>query len=52
MKIFCLKCKEHREIEKVEEAYTKNGNRKYLKGVCPLCNTKVSKFLPFEKKNG
>lgn len=39
---YCVKCKEKRQIEgQVEE---KNG-RRFAKGVCPVCGTKVTRIM-------
>ena len=40
---YCVKCKEKREFTgEVNEA---NG-RRTAKGICPVCGTKLNKFLP------
>ena len=44
---YCLKCKEKKEMNKVEKIITKNG-RNAAKGFCPICGTKMFKFLPKE----
>ena len=44
MEAYCVKCKEKREMNKVKEVRSKNG-RKMAKGVCPVCGTKMNKFL-------
>jgi hypothetical protein len=40
---YCVKCKEKRDFtgEIVE-----NNGRRAAKGVCPVCGTKLNKFLP------
>ena len=39
---YCVKCKEKREFTgHVEET---NG-RRFAKGICPVCNTKVTRIL-------
>jgi hypothetical protein len=45
VELYCLKCKAKREVEQVEELTTIKGNRKYLKGSCPVCGTKCAKML-------
>ena len=45
---YCVKCREKRQIKdgKVE---TSEKGRRMAKGVCPVCGTKVTRFLPAEK---
>ena len=40
----CMKCKIPRRIEQGKLVTTKNG-RKMMKGVCPVCGTKMNKFV-------
>jgi hypothetical protein len=40
---FCVKCKEKRDFEG-EVAETKTGMR-MAKGKCPVCETKINRFL-------
>lgn len=40
---YCVKCKEKRDFEGTETEMP-NG-RKMAKGVCPVCGTKVNRFL-------
>jgi len=42
--LYCLKCKKKQEVEKSEEVTIKNGS-KGLKAQCPVCGTKMFKFL-------
>lgn len=42
--LYCLKNKQFSDAENIEIKETKNG-RKYLSGICRLCNKKHSKFL-------
>jgi hypothetical protein len=44
-KIFCLKCKSKQSVRDITEKSTSN-NRKYVQGLCTVCNTKCNKFLP------
>lgn len=41
---YCLKCKKKQVIKDWVDAVSKNG-RKMRKGVCTVCNTKVSRFM-------
>ena len=47
---YCVKCKEKRTIEDAEVVTMENG-RRAAKGKCPTCGTKVTRFLPSEKKS-
>lgn len=43
---YCMKCKEKREFEASYKEYqTKRGVKGYLSGSCPVCNTKMGKFV-------
>ena len=43
--MFCLKCKERREVNETDlKKETLPNGRKMLKGICPVCGTKVAKF--------
>jgi hypothetical protein len=45
---YCVKCKEKREIQNAEEVVTtgKSGRQtRMLKGVCPVCGTKMNRIL-------
>jgi len=46
---YCLRCRKKVEVQNPEEIITKN-NRKALKGLCPICSTRLFKFLPSVKK--
>ncbi len=46
---YCVKCREKRHIAKGEVKETENG-RKMAQGTCPVCATKVTRFLPKETK--
>jgi len=40
----CMKCKKQVEIKNPEEVVMKNG-MKAMKGVCPVCGTKVFRII-------
>lgn len=40
----CMKCKENKIMENVVATVTKN-NRNAVKGTCPVCGTKMFKFV-------
>jgi len=42
---YCVKCKEKREMNDVQEVTMKNG-RKAAKGKCSTCGTGMYKILP------
>jgi hypothetical protein len=42
---FCVKCKTERKIKDAKVVTLKNG-RPAATGVCPVCGTKMFKFLP------
>ena len=44
MKAFCVKCHKQREIKNEKEITTKNG-RHAKTGVCPVCGTKMFRFV-------
>jgi len=46
---YCVKCRENRTVKKGEVKQTANG-REMAQGACPVCGTKVSRFLPSKKK--
>jgi len=46
----CMKCKTQREIKNPHEVKTKNG-RHAIEGVCPVCNTKIFKFVSKDGKS-
>ncbi len=45
VKAYCMKCKAERVIQNMQVVTTKNG-RPAANGVCPVCGTKMFKFLP------
>ncbi len=50
IKAYCMKCKAERTIQSVQIVMTKNG-RPAANGVCPVCGTKMFKFLPSSYKS-
>ncbi len=46
---YCLKCKEKREMKNEEKVVMKNG-RPAVKGICPICGTKMFRILKKEEK--
>ena len=48
---YCVKCREKRTVKDGKVETTANG-RRMVKGTCPVCSTKVSRFLPKEDKQG
>lgn len=44
MEFYCMKCKKKVSVAKFSEKKTKRGIR-MGQGVCPICNTRVSKIL-------
>jgi hypothetical protein len=47
---YCVKCRTQRTMKDASIEETSNG-RRAAKGVCPVCGTKMTKFLPNEKKS-
>ena len=47
---YCVKCKTKRPIKDAHEETTENGRRS-LKGECPVCGTKLTRFLPNKKED-
>jgi hypothetical protein len=41
---YCVKCREKREMQDPERIVTKNG-RNALEGTCPVCGTKLFRFI-------
>jgi Zn finger protein HypA/HybF involved in hydrogenase expression len=41
---YCTKCRTKREIKDAKEVTTANG-RHALQGVCPVCGTKLTRFV-------
>jgi hypothetical protein len=50
IKAYCMKCKAERTIQNVQIVMTKNG-RPAANGTCPVCGTKMFKFLPSSYKS-
>jgi hypothetical protein len=50
IKAYCMKCKAERTIQNVQIVMTKNG-RPAANGACPVCGTKMFKFLPSSYKS-
>lgn len=44
---FCVKCRAKRNMQNAKEIMTKN-RRKAVQGTCPVCGTKMFKFLPMK----
>ena len=44
MEAYCVKCKQKRNMDPVERVILKNG-RPAARGVCPVCSTRMMKFL-------
>lgn len=42
---YCVKCRQKRAIKNGTVEKTQNG-RQTAKGTCPVCGTKVTRFLP------
>lgn len=47
---YCVRCKTKKEIKDPEQITLKNG-RKAVRGVCPICETKMFKFLKWVLNN-
>ena len=45
---YCVKCRAKKDILEVRITLSKNG-RRIAKGVCPVCKTKMCRFLKKEK---
>jgi predicted nucleic acid-binding Zn-ribbon protein len=45
IKAYCMKCKAERIVSNVQIVTMKNG-RPAANGLCPVCGTKMFKFLP------
>ncbi len=48
IKAYCMKCKAERVVKDPQIVTTKNG-RTAAQGTCPVCGTKMFKFLPKQK---
>ena len=44
---FCVKCRAKRKMVNAKEIMTKN-RRRAAQGICPVCGTKMFKFLPMK----
>ena len=44
---YCVKCRTKREMKDTEEVTMpgKGGERRAMKGICPVCGTKMFKIL-------
>jgi hypothetical protein len=47
---YCVKCKDRRTMQDSRVETLDNG-RRAAKGVCPVCGTNMTKFLPNEQKS-
>ncbi len=45
---YCVKCRQKRTIKNGTVEKTTSG-RSIAKGTCPVCKTKVTRFLPTQK---
>ena len=45
IKAYCMKCRAERAVQNPQTITTKNG-RPAVQGICPVCGTKMYKFLP------
>jgi hypothetical protein len=45
---YCVKCRKKREVKGGTVKQTANG-RQMAQGTCPVCGTKVTRFLSSEK---
>jgi DNA topoisomerase-1 len=48
VKAYCMKCRAERTVNDAQVITTKNG-RTAAQGTCPVCGTKMFKFLPKPK---
>ena len=48
MQAYCVKCKTKQEMKDVTIVQDKNG-RPMAKGICPVCGTKMNRFLNKEE---
>jgi DNA polymerase II large subunit len=44
MEAYCVKCKTKRDMQNPERVVLKNG-RPAMKGTCPVCGTKLLRFV-------
>ena len=42
---YCVKCKDKRDIKNAREETMENG-RRAMRGECPVCGTRIMRFLP------
>ena len=52
-KAYCVKCKEKRELKNEKEVTIKGKGgttRRAAQGTCPVCGTKMFRFLPSKEK--
>lgn len=49
---YCVKCKKKQEMEDAKEVTmkSKRGERRAMRGICPVCGTKMFKILPQKKE--
>jgi hypothetical protein len=45
---YCVKCRKKVKVQNGKEETTAKG-RRVAKGTCPVCGTKVNRFLPSKK---
>ena len=45
---YCVKCRKKREVKGGTVTTSKSG-REMVQGTCPVCGTKVTRFLPSKK---
>lgn len=45
---YCVKCRAKRTVKDGHEVVTDQG-RRMAKGICPVCGTKMTRFLPSKK---
>jgi hypothetical protein len=46
---YCVKCRKKQMVKNGVVKKTPNG-RQIVQGICPVCKTKVTRFLPSTKK--
>ena len=51
MEAYCVKCKAKREVQDPQAVFTKSGTPA-VKGVCPVCGTKLYRMGRTEAHNG
>jgi hypothetical protein len=45
---YCVKCRKKRQVKNGVVVQASNG-RQMVQGACPVCGTKVTRFLPSKK---